>query len=122
VDVFQKQCFAVRVLRVFFVCVLWCFVCVFQAIFTAKQHKTTDQQIQIHKTHTQRTKYDLLCAIHHTAQYRAAHLSLTQKMSTKRIHKTLVLNTSKTLQNTRKERTAKHCFYKKHLQNTTKHP
>jgi len=65
------RCFAV------FCGVLRCFVCVFLAFFT-KQHKT-DQKV--YKTNN---KY----ALCNTAQYGAVHLSLTQKMSTKKIRKT----------------------------------
>ena len=65
------RCFAV------FCGVLRCFMRVFLAFFT-KQHKT-DQKV--YKTNN---KY----ALCNTAQYGAVHLSLTQKMSTKKIRKT----------------------------------
>ena len=71
-DVFQKrQCFAV-------LCgVLWCFAVFCVRVFSVRFHKTTQNRPhKIYKKRTKRTKY----ALCNTAQYGAAHLSLTQKM------------------------------------------
>jgi len=58
-----------------------------------------------------------------TAQYGAVHLSLTQKMPTKKFAKHVQKAKSrKTPAKRNFQNTAKHCFLKKHSQNTAKHP
>jgi len=111
VDVFQKQCFAV------FCGVLWCFVVFCVGVFSVF-HKTAQNRPK--GMQNAQNEQNTLCAIMcNTAQYGAVHLSLTQKLSTKNIHKTRpkhckTQNIHKTPQNT--------VLFKKHSQNTTKQP
>jgi len=87
-------CFSKNSVLRYFCGVLWCFavfcVRVFSVFFLTAQNRPKNIQ---NEQNEQNTKY----ALCNTAQYSAVRLSLTQKMSTKKIQ-----NTSKTLQNIRK--------------------
>jgi len=87
VDVFQKQCVC-GVFAVFCGVLRCLFVCVFLTFLT-KQPKQTAQN-RPKKVYTKRTKRITKYALcnTNTAQYGDVQRSLTQKMSTKNIHKT----------------------------------